>query len=48
MKFRLKVLEAERQGLPEEPDAKAELEAYRLTIGATYVTEKELIEPSVR
>ncbi len=48
VKFRLKVLEAERQGLPEEPDAKAELEAYRLTIGASYVTEKELIEPSVQ
>ena len=46
--FRLKVMEAKRQGLLNDPDVQHEIEGYRLTVASTYATEKLLVEPSVR
>jgi len=48
VKFRLKVHEAQDQGLLKDTAIQNELENYRLTVAQSYMLEKELVEPNVR
>ncbi len=47
VKFRLKVLEAKRQGLLQDTSVNEELDSYRLSVAQSYMIEKEIIEPKL-
>ncbi|MBI2618860.1 MAG: peptidylprolyl isomerase [Ignavibacteriales bacterium] len=48
VKFKLKVLEAKSQGLPQDTAIQNELDSYYLSVAQSYMLEKELVEPQLR
>jgi len=46
--YKLKLQEARARGLPADTAIQNELAAYRASVAATYIVEKELIEPALR
>jgi peptidyl-prolyl cis-trans isomerase SurA len=47
-KFKLKLADAYRRGLDKNPDVRKEIEQYRGSLAASYLTEREVTAPGVR
>ncbi|MBI2619403.1 MAG: peptidylprolyl isomerase [Ignavibacteriales bacterium] len=48
VKYRLKLMEAKRQGLLDDSTVREELAEYRKTVASTFMIEKEIIEPNLK
>ena len=48
VKFRLKVLDAYRQGLDKDPEVVREIQEYRASLSESYFLDKEIVAPGLR
>ncbi len=48
VKFRMKLRDAEVRGYPTDPDMINEVESYKRKVGASYVLEREFVEPALK
>ena len=48
IKYRLKLTDAYRQGMDKRPEVLSEIDQYRGSLATSYLTERELVRPSVR
>jgi peptidyl-prolyl cis-trans isomerase SurA len=48
IKYRLKLTDAYRRGLDKQPDVRNEINQYRGSLAASYLTDRELVQPNVR
>jgi peptidyl-prolyl cis-trans isomerase SurA len=48
VKYRLKLTDAYRRGLDKQPEVRNEINQYRGSLAASYLTDRELVQPNVR